>query len=66
MKLYDQYKVQGTATNYAGQSSQYATRDEFDALRVRVTELEKRLGSVTKMSNAEKQAAYRARKKING
>ncbi len=42
------------------------TRAELDALRSRVTELEARLVPVTKLSNAAKQKAYRARRKANG
>ena len=47
--------------------TEHPTKAEFDALLVRVTELEKRYresNAVTKMSNAAKQKAYRARKKI--
>ncbi len=39
------------------------TKAEFKALAARVAELETRLGSVSRMSNAEKQRAYRERKK---
>ncbi len=65
-KLYDDYFVPKTSRlpKLPPRPTLEVTRLEFEALRAKVTELEQRLSPVTKLSNAEKQKAYRKRKKV--
>jgi hypothetical protein len=66
-KLYDDYnKRSKTLPGFITGNSLPVSREEFDALRSKVTALEERYQKSNAMTPAEKQRAYRERKKTNG